>query len=902
MNDLTITENLNGLPFKEFVSNVEARLPVHFYYDTAWTNPIIIAYPMQITSLTEILNVVLQGRKIYHYIDSDGNIFLTKDFQVIASLSPGFFEKLEILNIDSFLSNYSGNRTLDHETAESITDDERIINIGQSSRSSPSGEAIISGYITDAETGEAVIGAVVYIEDLEMGVVSDIDGYYVISIPQGPHMLSFRFLGKKEIHQPVHLYSDGNLNIELHEKITQLRGVEIVADRDKNVAGLQIGLAKIDVKSIRELPAVMGEVDIIKAALLLPGVQTVGEGASGFNVRGGSTDQNLILINNAPVFNSSHLFGFFSVFNPDVITELKLYKSGIPANYGGRISSVFDIITKTGNNKKFSVVGGISPVTGRLTIEGPIIREKASFILGGRTTYSDWILNRLKSPSLRNSNASFYDLNAHLNYNINKNNSLDISGYLSHDYFRLNSDTTYNYSNRNASVLFKHLFNEKLIGTFSGIYSYYHYLIASRKEPVYAYEMTFGIRDMEFKSDFTWFLRYNHKINFGTSSVWYLLDPGNFYGLGEESIIAPLRLEAERGMEHSIYLADEYTVNDRISLYAGLRLSSFFYMGPKTVYSYYENMARETYNISDTTIYGKGRIITQYMGPEFRFSARYQTGANSSLKISYNRMRQYLHMMSNTTAISPTDTWKLSDPNIRPQVGDQIALGFYYDLYRNSIETSLEVYYKHINDIIEYKGGAELLLNRNIETDLINGTGQAYGLELMVRKKSGRLNGWIGYTYSRTWIRASGDYPEERINNGDYFPANYDKPNDLTIVGNYKFSRRFSISSTFVYNTGRPITYPVAKYKFRNKLLLHYTYRNEYRIPDYLRWDISVNLEGNLRSDKLAHSSWSLSAYNVTGRDNVYSIYFISGERKVSGYKLSVFSRPIITLTYNFKF
>jgi hypothetical protein len=414
--------------------------------------------------------------------------------------------------------------------------------------------------------------------------------------------------------------------------------------------------------------------------------------------------------------------------------------------------------------------------------------------------------------------------------------------------------------------------------------------------------MTFGIRDIEAKSDFTWFPRYNHKVNFGSGSIWYLLDPGNFYGIGEESAIAPLKLENERGMEHSVYLSDEYTVNQKISLYAGIRVSSFFYMGPKTVYSYYENMPRETYYISDTTAYEKGALIKPYMGPEFRFSARYRTGANSSVKISYNRMRQYLHMLSNTTAISPTDTWKLSDSHIRPQVGDQVALGLYYDLYKSSLETSFEVYYKHINDIIEYKGGSELLLNSNIETDLINGTGKAYGLELMVRKKSGRLNGWIGYTYSRTWIRATGDYPEEKINNGDWFPANYDKPHDLTVVGNYKFSRRFSVSSTFVYNTGRPITYPVAKYKFRNKILLHYTYRNEYRIPDYLRWDISLNLEGNLRLNKLAHSSWSLSAYNVTGRNNVYSIYFISGERKVSGYKLSVFSRPIITLTYNFKF
>jgi hypothetical protein len=900
--DLHIQENLNGLIFKEFVERVESNHPVHFFYNPDWADSIIVEYPSELTSLTEILGQVLKGKNIYPLIDPDGNIILTKDMPVRANLPSGFFEMPDQLyknkSNEPFMEETFANNTSSEET----NDENLVINIGQASQRNSSGVAIISGYIRDIETGEPIIGAVVYVEDLEIGVVSDLDGYYVLSIPEGRHVLSIHFLGKKEIHQHVYLYSDGNMNIEMSEKITQLRGVEIIADRDKNVAGLQIGLAKMDVKSIKELPAVMGEVDIIKAALLLPGVQTVGEGASGFNVRGGSTDQNLILINNAPVFNSSHLFGFFSVFNPDVISEMKLYKSGIPASYGGRISSVFDIVTKTGNKKKFSGTGGISPVTGRLTIEGPVIREKASFIIGGRTTYSDWILNRLKSPSLRNSDASFYDMNARFNYDINKNNSLDISGYISHDFFRLNSDTTYNYTNRNAAISFKHLFSEKLIASFSGLYTWYDYRIGSHQKPVYAYEMTYGIRDIELKSDFTWFPRYDHKVNFGTSSIWYLLNPGNFYGTGEESIMAPLKLEDERGMEHSVYISDEYTVNQRISLYGGIRFSSFFYMGPKTVYSYYKNMPKETYNISDTTSYGKGVLIQPYLGPEFRFSARYKTGTNSSVKISYNRMRQYLHMLSNTTAISPTDTWKLSDSHIRPQVGDQIALGVYYDFYKNSIETSAEIYYKHIKDIIEYKGGSELLLNNTIETDLINGTGKAYGLEMMIRKKSGRLNGWIGYTYSRTWIQVTGDYPEEKINNGDYFPANYDKPHDLTMVGNYKFSRRFSVSSTFTYSTGRPITYPVAKYKYRNKLLLHYSYRNEYRIPDYLRWDLSVNLEGNLKSHKLANSSWSLSAYNVTGRNNVYSIYFISGERKVSGYKLSVFSQPIITLTYNFKF
>jgi len=783
--DVQVRDNLNGLTFPDFAERVESSSPVHFYFNPGWLDSVIIEYPVHLTSLSEILRHTLESRNIFFFTDPEGNIILTRGASVTTGLVPGFFEMPEQFDQGTgHLQPLAGEPVTD-KTVEQVADQNSVVYIGQASQGNGTGAVIVSGYITDSETGEPITGAVVYVEDLEIGVVSDLDGYYVISVPRGKHILSFNFLGKKEIRQYIHLYSDGNMNVEMSEKITQLKGVEIVADRERNVAGMQIGLSKIDIKSIRELPAVMGEADIIRAALLLPGVQTVGEGASGFNVRGGSTDQNLILINNAPVFNSSHLFGFFSVFNPDIISELKLYKSGIPASYGGRISSVFDIITKTGNKKKISVNGGISPVTGRLMIEGPLIKDKASFIIGCRTTYSDWILSRIESPSLKNSDASFYDLNARISYDINKNNSIDVTGYVSHDFLMLHSDTTYNYNNRNATISYKHLFSEKLIGSFSGIYSYYEYGIASRQNPATAFEMIYDIEDMEVKSDFTWFLRYDHKINFGAGSVWYLLNPGDLYPTGEESVIAPVRLEYERGMEHSIYISDEYTINQKLSMYAGFRFSSFLYMGPKTVYSYYEQLPKETYNISDTAVYGNGSLIQPYFGPEFRFSVRYKTGINSSLKISYNRMRQYLHMLSNTTAISPTDTWKLSNPYIRPQVGDQVAIGMYYDFYKGSVETSAEIYYKNISNIIEYKGGAELLLNKTIETDLVNGTGKAYGLEMMLRKKSGRLNGWIGYTYSRTWIRASSIFPEENINDGEYFPANYDKPHDLTMAGNY---------------------------------------------------------------------------------------------------------------------
>jgi hypothetical protein len=646
----------------------------------------------------------------------------------------------------------------------------------------------------------------------------------------------------------------------------------------------------------------MGEADIFKAALLLPGVQTVGEGASGFNVRGGSTDQNLIIMNGAPVFNTSHLFGFFSAFNPDVIKEFKLYKSGIGAEYGGRISSVFDITTRIGNRKNLSGAGGISPVTGRLVLEGPIIREKASFILAARSTYSDWILKQIRDPAIRNSAASFYDLNGKIGLDMNENNNLEISAYYSKDYFRLNSDSAYRYDNTNVVLAWNHIFSEKLTADFSGNYSSYHYHITSESDGLQAFNMTYGIGYSELKGSFSYFPAYSHRIKFGASLIRYHLDPGSLGPLNEKSIVAPVDMEDERAIESAIYLSDAYNLSPDLSLYGGIRISCYNFLGPKTVFDYYEGVPVDPTSLYDTTSYTRGAFIRTYGGPEFRLSARYKLSGSSSVKISYNRMRQYLNMLSNTTAVSPTDTWKLCDRNIRPQVGDQYAIGLYKDFRSQRVETSIELYYKSIKDIIEYKGGARLIMNAAIEQDLINGRGRAYGAELMVKRTAGKLNGWISYTYARTLIKVDSEFPVERINNGAWFPANHDKPHDITMAGNYRFSRRFSISTNVTYSTGRPITYPVAKYRVRNKTVLHYTSRNEYRIPDYFRWDLSANVEGNLRSKKLAHSSWSFSVYNVTGRDNVYSVYFVSSERNVSGYRLSIFSRPVFTITYNFKF
>ncbi|MEE9460219.1 MAG: carboxypeptidase-like regulatory domain-containing protein [Bacteroidales bacterium] len=896
---LLINIRFRDTDFTEFARLVESRYPLRFHYRQDWIRMIRITDTTRQHQLNTILDNAFEGRDVYHYADRFGNIIITKNNPVYA-LPGDFFNAAS--DIDSvgeiILQHTNGNKH--SEQNGNHTDQVIYINGANGSNNGASGIRL-SGLIREAETGEPIIGAVVYVEDTETGVITDMNGYYLLRLSKGTHFIRYHSLGKKDILHQVEIHATGSLDVDLEEKISRLKGVEIVAENTRNVTRLQMGLDKVDIKTIKELPAVLGETDILKVALLLPGVQTVGEGASGFNVRGGSTGQNLFLINTAPIFNSSHMFGFFSVFNPDVISSFSLYKSGIPARYGGRLSSVFDVATKTGNRKKFTVYGGISPVTGRLVVEGPIIKDKTAFIIGGRSTYSDWILNRVNVPAIRNSDARFHDLNMRVRHDFNTSNKIDIAGYYSYDHFRLNSDTSYQYSNLNGSITYEHHFSDKLLSSFSGIYSKYNYKISSRNNPELAFDMTNEILYGEMKADFSWYPNADHKIKFGLSSILYRLNPGTRMGMGDESLIRNLDMEDERGIESSIYFSDEFKINNRLLLYAGLRFSSFIYMGPKTVYSYKDDMPVEPDNISDTVYHDTGSPIETYMGPEFRFSLRYIIDRYSSVKISYNRMRQYLHMISNTTALSPTDYWKLSDPYLKPQIGDQISLGYYLDMFSDKIESSAELYYKKFNNIVEYKGGATLLLNDMIETDLINGTGKAYGIELMIKKK-GRLNGWLSYTYSRIFYKVDGRFPSEQINSGEYYPANHDKPHDVTLTGNYKFSRRFGVSSNFTYSTGRPITYPVSKYIQRSNILLQYSERNQYRIPDYMRWDLSATLYGNLKSKKIAHSDWTLSVYNVTGRDNVYSIFFVTREGVTKGYKLSVFNQPIATLTYNFKF
>jgi hypothetical protein len=897
--EVVLKKNFNGLYFNSFTDTIRYQYKINLFYNPVWADSLIIKQSKVPEALVDVLKSSLGNHNLYLNIVDDYTWILSKNFPIQNSLSSTYFELPRARSNNNILSDQMIEDAYEDVTLHDYSNN--VIEIGTPGGKINGKNVILSGSVKEEETGSPIIGASIYVDDLKSGTVSDISGDYVLNLPKGKHQITFKSMGRKDVKLQVMLHSNGSLNANLKEKLTQLKAVKVIAEKGQNVNGIQMGVERIDAKTIKQIPSILGESDIMKAALLLPGVQTVGENASGFNVRGGSTDQNLILINHTPVFNTSHLFGFFSAFNPDVIKDFKLYKSAIPANYGGRISSVFDIDTKNGNRQKFSGGGGISPVTAKFTFEGPIIKDKLSFIIGVRTTYSDWVMKKIDVASMRNSKASFSDFNAKLSYDINKKNSIDFAAYSSSDYFKLHSDTAFSYYTQNASISWKHVFNEKLNLRIYGIYSNYQYNISSSQDTSQAFKTEYQINYKEIKAEISHLISSSHKFLYGFNSILYNMQPGKINPIASSSIVKK-ELEAEKALESALFFQDEYEVNPDLLITLGLRYSIYTFLGPKTVFNYMEGLPRVTTNILDSIRYSNNRIVKYYGGPELRLALRYKLGRTNSIKIGYNRMRQYLNMLSNTTSISPSDTWKLCDSYIKPQVGDQYSLGYYQDLFSGLLEFSSELYYKKIFNTLEYKGGAQLLLNDKIETDVISAEGKAYGIELMAKKNAGKLNGWISYAFARTFIRSKGLFKDEIINNGDYFPANYDKPNNLNIVGNYKFSRRFSISSDLTYSTGRPITYPVSKYLYNNAELLNYSNRNEYRIPDYFRWDLSFNVEGNLKSHKLAQSYWSFSIYNVTGRSNIYSIYFVSSGKDVQGYKMSIINQPLYTVTYNFKF
>jgi hypothetical protein len=898
----TVSVNFQQANAAQLVKDLELKTGYHFYYNATQFDSLKVTLQLADKTLDEILNAAFRNT-FYHYtiVPAKMWVFLTRDKEIHPLVAAGYFTPKQgqaAINNTTPVSDLTA--TVNKPAIES-TIENKLYEIGIKTNEVKPGHATISGYVKEIKSGEVIAGASIFVANTKIGVVSDKFGYYTLSLPRGKQLLIIKAIGMKDTRRQLILYTDGELNIELQDQVTRLKEVKISADKVANVRGVELSVNRLDIKNIKQVPQIFGEADVLRVVLTLPGVQSVGEATTGFNVRGGAADQNLILLNDATIYNPAHFFGFFSAFNPDIVKDVELYKSSIPEKFGGRLSSVLEVTDREGNKKTFTGSAGIGLLTSRLNVEGPIIKDKTSFIFGARTSYSDWLLSLLPEE-YKHSHASFYDLNLDISHQIDKNNNIYITSYLSNDNFRLNSDTTYNYSNQNANIKWKHNFSTKLFGVLTVGYDGYKYDISSTQNPVDGYKLKFNINQTNFKTDFTYYLNSNNTIDFGLSSIYYQLNPGDEEPYGNGSLVVPDVVPAEQALESAIYLGDKYDITSDLTISAGLRFSVYNYLGQQTIDNYAPNLPRSANNVIDSTTYGKGKIINTYSHPEIRISARYNLSDDLSVKAGYNTLAQYIHLLSNTTAISPIDVYKLSDPNIKPQYGDQVSLGLYKNAQANTIEASVEVYYKRINNYLDYKSSATLLLNQHIEQDVLNTQGKAYGIEFSLRKTAGKLNGWVNYTYSRTFLRQDDPNAGELINGGAYYPANYDKPNAFNFTGNYRFTHRYSVSLDVTYSTGRPITLPIAKYYAYGSERVFYSDRNAYRIPDYFRSDFSLNIDGNHKVNQRFHNSWSIGVYNLTGRQNAYSTFFQEQGGAINEYQLSIFAKPIPFINYNIRF
>ena len=893
-NKMTISFENNTL--EEAILKIESQSNVKFFFLKEWLDDERISKTYTNESLDVILKDVLKSTLL--------NFYILDGIQVILTKNNAIHDKIPDDSTVTTIDQQEQTKPVFIEEKENTSQEtkEETIKLGKEETTPVQKKYKISGYVRDSENGKPLSNVAVSVRGGTVGTSTDINGYYELLLDTGTYTLITNSLSAKVVTRKIVVYNDGEVNFNLEEKFETLDEVLIEADADKNVKEVIAGLTKIDVEGIKNIPLVLGERDILKVATTLPGITTTGEGSNGYNVRGGKTDQNLILLDNAAIYNPSHFFGIFSAINPFTTGDVNIYKGNIPAEYGGRLSSVFDISSKDANTEKVSGEASIGPVTSNVMIELPVVKDKAAVLVGGRTTYSGWILRSLDEEDLKNSEASFFDVIVKYNHQMSDNDDLKLTAYYSKDRFSITSDSLYGYSNRLLSLAWQHKFNDKNRGELIVTNSEYQFDIEFDGDFNTDFDLNYKNNETEVKLKMNYDYDDTKKFTYGLASKLYTIHPGDFEPLNNDSDIEALNIAQEKGLETSLFVSGNYEVNEKFAVDIGARYSVYAFLGDATQRIYEDGQPKNETTLIETQEFGNNEVVETYGGLEGRLSARYFLNEELSLKASYNNTYQYIHTLSTNTTVSPTDTWKLSDKNIKPQRAQQASLGIYKNFKENQYEVSLEGYYKTYNDILDYKVGAQLLLNETLETEVLQGEGKSYGIEFLIKKNKGRWNGWLGYTYSRTLLKLDSQFAEERVNNGAYFPANYDKPHDFSAVLNYKMTKRFSFSANFAYQTGRPITYPVGTYEFGGAEYTLYSDRNKFRIPDYYRLDIGFNYEGNHKIKKIAHSFWNLSIYNVLGRNNPYSVFFVTDEGQIKAFKSSIFSIPVPTLTFNFKF
>lgn len=765
----------------------------------------------------------------------------------------------------------------------------------------------LSGVISDANNNETLIGVSVYVSDLNIGAYTNEYGFYSITLPKGTYNIQISYIGFETISEKIEISQNTKKNFSLKEGRQELKEVVVTENAYKtNIKKPEMSVNKLAISTIKQMPVLMGEVDIIKSLLFLPGVTNAGEGQSGFNVRGGGADQNLVLLDEATLYNTSHVFGLFSVFNADAIKDLKLYKGGIPARFGGRAASVLDVYQKDGNSNKFSMNGGIGLISSRLLAEGPIVKDKGSFLVAGRGSYAHLFLKLTDNEN----SAYFYDLNTKLNYKLNSNNNLYLSGYFGRDVFSLNESFRNIYGNSTLNMRWNHLFSSKLFSNLSLIYSNYFYGLDL---DFIGFNWESTIQNYNLKYDFKYYASEKTKVNFGANVTKFDINPGTIKPLNEESSINYRQLDKKYAFENALYADIERNLTEKLSVMAGVRFSTFYRVGASTV-NYYENNQPVLYDEelkiyekatpTSTKYFGSNEKIADYSNFEPRFTLSYEIDKDQSIKAGYNRMVQYMQLISNTQSPTPLDVWTPSDQYVKPQLADQIAIGYFKNFKEGDYTLELETYYKKVQNRIDYIDGADLIANEAIEQVILNGRMRSYGLEMMIKKNEGRLNGWIAYTLSRSEQQTPGRTPTEiGINNGNWYRSAYDKTHNLAITGSYKYNKQWSFGANFTLQSGQPVTFPTGKYVFEGVTVPSYNSRNEDRLPAYHRLDISATLSPKKYEDSKFKGEWVFGIYNIYSRYNAASITFRQNAETGANeaVKLSIFG-IVPSVSYNFKF
>ncbi len=755
--------------------------------------------------------------------------------------------------------------------------------------------------VQDAETKEPLIGVNIQVLSKAQGDITDVNGEASFYLDKGSYSLKLSYVGYNELLYNGKVLGKGKLTVRMSQGAETLDEIVISSKAsDDNVKNTELGKSVLSVETIEGLPPFVGEVDVLKSITLLPGVSSVGEASSGFNIRGGSTDQNLILLGGAPLYNPSHLFGFFSAFNSDLLQDAIIYKGGIPANYGGRAASIIDLKLKRGNPNVWEGKGSLGLISAKAVAGGPIIKEKLTLLVGARTSYSNWIINSINDPDISNSAARFNDVNAILDYTINDSGNIKYNFYRSADDFNLVSDTSFVWTNQNHVLEYNQGIGENLILSTSLSDVEYKFSIVNDSD-IFSFDLDSKVKDQAANLSLKYFFSDKNELIVGAQTKLVTISPGELTP-GENSPVLPKEVASEKALESGFFLNHNFELGSYIGLSYGLRYNIYNFLGPKSIAEYEEILPRTAENIIGFKEYGANDVIQQYDAFEPRAALRVSFNESTSFKVGFNRMNQFIHLISNTTTIAPTDLWKLSDPFIKPQMVTQYSAGIFKNFANNNYETSVEAYYKDLRNIVDYRDGASLILNDNLETELLSGKGLAYGIELYVKKNSGKLTGWVSYTYSVSRRQVIGSYPEEIINNGAWYPANFDKPHNLSTVAEYKFSDKFKMSSIFTYSTGRPVTFPEAKFNYEDQIFALYGIRNSERIPDYHRLDVSMTI--SLENSKpLLAGDLVFSVYNLYGRRNALNVFFddVIGSPP-QAFQLSVLGIPFPSVSYNFKF